>query len=536
MDSVRTPSRKLKRGRPTFEATSSSPLSGVTPVSSIKRRKTENVRTSPSTPKALQALKSVIGGVLGLRRKNESVLAEEMEDTDELLMETPTNPAKFKKVTAESQVPRPDEIKINGSERRREKVKGQSSKTDTPTEDTVQHPLSKAERKRSRLFNLSTTLDEQSTAVAEATGDEYEEPSDDVPDTVQHRPKPKLPGQIKSRSVDTAVPDSQDTKEEGTQEDEAPSGTGRSSDRDRRKPRTYSNEVAEAVGKLQKRSAKPSGKKCGRPRKSVTFGAGSGVEDSAETFLHITKNDNMDSKAAETPKPLQRKRGRPRKEESIRLPTKAAPAADLESQVQDETATGKESWKSSRLETRILPPKKLKRPTEKIAAVVEPVAPYGTLQSEEDDDDAKCVICDGGDSEAPNEIIFCDNCGLAAHQKCYGVEVIPEGDWLCNDCCPDEEDAEFQAGISPATQLSLDLKTSDAPEIDGFEYQLQIMQRLLLDKLTGQRRLKLCGLDEESRKVNQLVEQTVLAGEGNSMLVIGARGCGKTTVSLFTYS
>lgn len=32
------------------------------------------------------------------------------------------------------------------------------------------------------------------------------------------------------------------------------------------------------------------------------------------------------------------------------------------------------------------------------------------------------------------------------------------------------------------------------------------------------------------RKVYQVVEQTVLAGEGNSMLVIGARGCGKTTL------
>jgi origin recognition complex subunit 4 len=39
------------------------------------------------------------------------------------------------------------------------------------------------------------------------------------------------------------------------------------------------------------------------------------------------------------------------------------------------------------------------------------------------------------------------------------------------------------------------------------------------------------GHDEELKKVHQVVEQTVLAGEGNSMLVIGARGSGKTTVS-----
>ncbi|KAL8754165.1 MAG: hypothetical protein Q9184_005202 [Pyrenodesmia sp. 2 TL-2023] len=37
-------------------------------------------------------------------------------------------------------------------------------------------------------------------------------------------------------------------------------------------------------------------------------------------------------------------------------------------------------------------------------------------------------------------------------------------------------------------------------------------------------------MDEEYRKVQQLVTQTVLAGEGNSMLVIGPRGCGKTAL------
>jgi origin recognition complex subunit 4 len=59
---------------------------------------------------------------------------------------------------------------------------------------------------------------------------------------------------------------------------------------------------------------------------------------------------------------------------------------------------------------------------------------------------------------------------------------------------------------------------------------LKMAQRLILDRLTGQSRIKLCGHDDQSQKVHQIVEQTVLAGEGNSMLVIGARGSGKTTV------
>jgi origin recognition complex subunit 4 len=81
---------------------------------------------------------------------------------------------------------------------------------------------------------------------------------------------------------------------------------------------------------------------------------------------------------------------------------------------------------------------------------------------------------------------------------------------------------EEPTGVDPQSEL---------PDIERFEDHLRFTQRIVLDKLTGQRRLKLCGHDEQMRKVHQLVEQTVLAGEGNSMLVIGGRGCGKTTVS-----
>ena len=52
----------------------------------------------------------------------------------------------------------------------------------------------------------------------------------------------------------------------------------------------------------------------------------------------------------------------------------------------------------------------------------------------------------------------------------------------------------------------------------------------LMDNITGKRRLPLVNLEEEHQKVRQLVEQTVLAGEGNSMLVIGSRGTAKTVL------
>ena len=58
---------------------------------------------------------------------------------------------------------------------------------------------------------------------------------------------------------------------------------------------------------------------------------------------------------------------------------------------------------------------------------------------------------------------------------------------------------------------------------------IQLKTRIL-GILMGKRRMALIGLDEEYQKVYQLIEQTIVAGEGNSMLVIGARGSAKTTL------
>ena len=150
------------------------------------------------------------------------------------------------------------------------------------------------------------------------------------------------------------------------------------------------------------------------------------------------------------------------------------------------------------------------------------------LQQDEDSegsDEVACAICSGVESEEPNEIIFCDNCDLAVHQDCYRVPIIPEGDWLCRDCSTES------APQMEAEEAEINEAPSNLPEIEGFEQHLRSIQRIVLDKLTGQRRIKLRGHDEEMQKVHQVVEQTVLAGEGNSMLVIGARGTGKSTVS-----
>eukprot|EP00924_Labyrinthula_sp_SR-Ha-C_P005459 snap_masked-scaffold_1-processed-gene-32.11-mRNA-1 protein AED:0.46 eAED:0.46 QI:0/-1/0/1/-1/1/1/0/620 len=50
------------------------------------------------------------------------------------------------------------------------------------------------------------------------------------------------------------------------------------------------------------------------------------------------------------------------------------------------------------------------------------------------DEEVSCNIClDGGWDDA-NMIVLCDNCPYGTHQVCYGVHVIPEGNWFCDLC------------------------------------------------------------------------------------------------------
>lgn len=64
----------------------------------------------------------------------------------------------------------------------------------------------------------------------------------------------------------------------------------------------------------------------------------------------------------------------------------------------------------------------------------------------------------------------------------------------------------------------------------GEDQAVACLSGIVLEKLSGKRRIPLIQLEDEYAKVKSLIEATVAAGEGNSMAVIGARGSGKSVL------
>ena len=52
----------------------------------------------------------------------------------------------------------------------------------------------------------------------------------------------------------------------------------------------------------------------------------------------------------------------------------------------------------------------------------------------EADMNAVCSICVDGNITSDNQILFCESCNVAVHQKCYMIEKVPSGDWFCKVC------------------------------------------------------------------------------------------------------
>ncbi|XP_047543513.1 PHD finger protein rhinoceros [Vanessa atalanta] len=80
------------------------------------------------------------------------------------------------------------------------------------------------------------------------------------------------------------------------------------------------------------------------------------------------------------------------------------------------------------------------RTWDKIQAIIKSEEGLGI----EYDENVICDVCRSPDSEDGNEMVFCDSCNICVHQACYGITVIPDGQWLCRPC---------GAGIRPTCVL-----------------------------------------------------------------------------------
>ena len=67
---------------------------------------------------------------------------------------------------------------------------------------------------------------------------------------------------------------------------------------------------------------------------------------------------------------------------------------------------------------------------ESLKAAIDKLQSY----SIEYDEGVVCDVCRSPDSEDSNEMVFCDGCNMCVHQACYGIEKIPQGNWLCAPC------------------------------------------------------------------------------------------------------
>ena len=83
--------------------------------------------------------------------------------------------------------------------------------------------------------------------------------------------------------------------------------------------------------------------------------------------------------------------------------------------------------------------------------------------------------------------------------------------------------------IEPQQDASA-INSGPTTTIEATASQVALLQKVLLERITSHRPIPLTNLDDEYTKIHDLVSQTVSAGQGNSMLIIGARGSGKTAL------
>jgi len=87
---------------------------------------------------------------------------------------------------------------------------------------------------------------------------------------------------------------------------------------------------------------------------------------------------------------------------------------------------------------------------------------------------------------------------------------------------------------TPQRSSAKNIREKAGPEVDELpsltQAQTELLQYMTLEKMHGKRPIPLTNLSDEYAKVNTVISQTITAGESNSMLLIGARGSGKSAL------
>ncbi|KAH8804956.1 origin recognition complex subunit 4 C-terminus-domain-containing protein [Xylogone sp. PMI_703] len=476
-----TPSRGSVRKRSRLQLTEQdgSPQAARTPLSSVKRRKVSAATSSPSTPKVISALKKSLGGLFGVGNTNDNDQEDVTSTADELGN---------------------DIWDVEASESEHESGRAGANGVRKPTlARAMMHKYSNAPSTSDIVPKRGRGTPRKSDILARAKAATRREARDRL---------------AKSEQIEEDGPES--LQEDGTmttgQEEQPANGdqSVRSSGRTKRRARRFSEEIGDSISVVPRGILTPSKGRTKKLNKNVAF---------QDQLLGI---DKIDLGFKDIPS---------RSRSSLKSsPIKGKKSSQIENTTLNDDAGRVDSEDELSIDQHDnLKQRKSPGKSEKLEESLEAdTISLGVEEGANEEDDIACAICSGLDSEEPNEILLCDNCDFAAHQLCCDVPEIPEGDWLCANCRPKTDSL-----LEPEGQLLLQQSQTAAnkvPDIEGFGMHLRRIQRGILDKLTGQVRIKFTGHDEEFQKVHQVVEQTVVAGEGNSMLVIGARGSGKTTL------
>lgn len=126
------------------------------------------------------------------------------------------------------------------------------------------------------------------------------------------------------------------------------------------------------------------------------------------------------------------------------------------------------------------------------------------------DDDIVCAICDGGNSDAPNEIILCDTCQQGYHQRCHEPNIeISEDEWSCVTCTYITGQTKAKAIINTSTPKKVAIlddtdntmdEVSNDQNSESIEHLEQAVTREKMDSEVVNIAAALIGKDQGSRK------------------------------------